>query len=1390
MAVTLTGDGEQTLTYFSMPISKVEETADGDLVVYGKATDGSVDADEQIVDSDWSARALKSWLDSYANIRLQHNPMRPVGKGMAVETSDDGHWVKSLIVESEAKNLVKKGVLSAYSVGIARPQIVRDIKARGGRINGGELVELSLVDRPANKNCGFTLVKADSTGTPTWVGKVWGPDDTIQKVGREPSTVSVNLPSDVSVSFSPADLAKVLAQRQAELAEKRKFDQNVGGGVDRDKLSDSDFAGRNRSFPIVTPGDVSDALQSIGRAGEGNYDAATLRSRIHAIARRKGFSVPDGASKPKKKTKKATKGMDYDSNVMSHLEDVQNALDEAKHDQAMDMGLDDDETGAHADEHDEQKMAFKGDGKPSLHANDHDDDDNDSDADEDNGSSQPDNAMGKGFFPAEGTFSPDVMTALRYKSIGVPSEIGMIHDYTCPAFDPDDVAKSHPHGGLNTIDEGLWQRQAIDMASSGSLEKAKLLSTMWTYARTLKTADAGESTILRYQMHKAFQDANPGPGHAPVPSGQIHPGSYNRPFVSDGHAAVSSGQAGPNSAKVPTDNASANDYTRGPITAGHAAEGPGYSHERVGVSGPSETGRLQSANFGSIPRSNLMQAMGAMHDHISQSFPDLCPLKPESSFPAHSNPVPTPGSTPSATAAKADDVKDNDGDDDDNDTDSGKPWLKDTKKKGDLKPDGKPKKGGKLPAAAPVADMDDDASVSVAEPDVEKAVTAYLDKLLTAVPPAEQPAPATQDDIKSGVKDALSDILREEPVQPITQADVKKAVSAAVKKAMTATAEREQMQEAVASVPDIRSDVKAALDDIMREQPVTQADIKTAVQEAIDASRPKPEPATSDDIKTAMQEAVAAASQPKPEPPAAPMTAADIKKAVSAALKKAAPPAAPQAPAPASVDNDALAKLTEPLQEKIRRQEKKLWKQEKALRKQKMDAAFSKYQIPAPAPAPYQEPMVAAPATPEVDIDAAIAQMAAQMPQGVTREDLAQMTAQLPKGLTRDDLAAFAEPLLQRLELQEKLIRKQEKQLEKQLSQPQVNVAREVDAAISQMAAQVPQGPQGLTRDDLAVFAEPLLQRLELQEKLIRKQEKRIEKQQMQQFMERQQQSQPAAPAPDPEVTRQMIEELTSKLQSQPGVTEDAIKQITTPLLSRLEAQEKLLQDRLDRDSENSPVLAKLDAQDEAVRQISESLAAQPDEARNAIKEATSPLLSRLEAQEELLRRQERKLRKAQKQRRDDLSAASLREQLMSAAPQPMRGVTKAASLSELSVPLLERMKTQEKLIRKQQKQLEKQQSQLSSLDGIAKTVDAMAGMPDPNMAPFRGLAQNNVNKSVSARPAGASSVADVAERTQVMMLRELEDQFRSTADPAQREAAWKTIVKMRGLPEGTSPFQ
>jgi hypothetical protein len=178
------------LTYVSFPIEKFERDDDGDLVVYGKATDGSVDSDDQIVEPGWSAKAMEDWKATGGNVRVQHQARRdPAGKALAIEIDrdgDGGHWLKSLVVEPVAKRLVEKGVLTAYSVGISRPVIKRDPtgKARGGIVAGGELAEISLVDRPANKHCGLVLAKSASDGPMELVGEVFGEPEFLAKAAE------------------------------------------------------------------------------------------------------------------------------------------------------------------------------------------------------------------------------------------------------------------------------------------------------------------------------------------------------------------------------------------------------------------------------------------------------------------------------------------------------------------------------------------------------------------------------------------------------------------------------------------------------------------------------------------------------------------------------------------------------------------------------------------------------------------------------------------------------------------------------------------------------------------------------------------------------------------------------------------------------------------------------------------------------------------------------------------------------------------------------------------------------------------------------------------------------------------------------------------------------
>ena len=44
--------------------------------------------------------------------------------------------------------------------------------------------------------------------------------------------------------------------------------------------------------------------------------------------------------------------------------------------------------------------------------------------------------------------SPEVAAMLRFKPAGIDTELGRLHDLTCPAYHPEDVAKCHPFADL------------------------------------------------------------------------------------------------------------------------------------------------------------------------------------------------------------------------------------------------------------------------------------------------------------------------------------------------------------------------------------------------------------------------------------------------------------------------------------------------------------------------------------------------------------------------------------------------------------------------------------------------------------------------------------------------------------------------------------------------------------------------------------------------------------------------------------------------------------------------------------------------------------------------------------------------------------------------------
>ena len=131
---------------------------DGYMHVKGIATDETLDLDEQICDSEWLKSAMPAWME-IGNIREMHQS-KAIGKAMEMEQVGTGFVVSAKIVDEQAAKMVEEDIYTGFSIGIKGARIVKDANAPGGRIVGGKIVELSLVDRPANPSAVIEIAKS------------------------------------------------------------------------------------------------------------------------------------------------------------------------------------------------------------------------------------------------------------------------------------------------------------------------------------------------------------------------------------------------------------------------------------------------------------------------------------------------------------------------------------------------------------------------------------------------------------------------------------------------------------------------------------------------------------------------------------------------------------------------------------------------------------------------------------------------------------------------------------------------------------------------------------------------------------------------------------------------------------------------------------------------------------------------------------------------------------------------------------------------------------------------------------------------------------------------------------------------------------------------------
>jgi predicted nucleic acid-binding Zn-ribbon protein len=646
----------------SIPLLKFEDGPDGSVYVWGKATDGTLDRDEQIIDPAFAAKSLREWFETGANVRVMHSAsLYPAGTGVELISQDDGQWLKSHIVEPTAVKLVKAKALTAYSVGISRPRIVRDSIAKGGRVVGGETVEVSLVDRPANPSCGLVLAKMAGGVVELLGGEILGEvPEAPRGAAPSPATLAADLirHGHAAGAVGPDGVAK------------RDFDRAVGGGVDRDKLAASDFVfGDERAFPIVTPDDVADAVTSWGRY-KGPHTFKQFRKALTSLADRKGeaFAAKLPAEWTRKRLdpdlSKGSKcpdcGASYDSGTSAkYCSNCGHKLP-AKADKAAaanlakgaaaagaDSGVADalsratdavrDAIGAQATDPDAH--TDPNDAKVSAHLEAAEDAVNAARNAQATDMAQDDVEKAEKaatIAGVEGTLAPVE---------GMPYGLRRLHDALCGAYGWAAVKEAHPglaKLGLGTVIADAEQllahavRQAVAAMGPADGQRVAALSKAYAAAAGLAGADGQDIAEARAELVKDFRTANlDAPAMTPMGGKDgFEPGRWRRGYLSAGHANdfAKPGQT----PRIPDTNhvPDASQFRRGPLTAGHAAESPentgaGTRPVITSVGGARPTPQMAPGEGVTKSAGGVAAAMRAVHDHIAEAHPGCCPTAPD-----------------------------------------------------------------------------------------------------------------------------------------------------------------------------------------------------------------------------------------------------------------------------------------------------------------------------------------------------------------------------------------------------------------------------------------------------------------------------------------------------------------------------------------------------------------------------------------------------------------------------------------------------------------------------------------------------------------------------------------------------------------------------------------
>ena len=135
---------------------------DDDIFIRGMASTADTDRVGDIIEAAaWTKGGLQNYLNNPV-ILFNHDYNQPIGRAVELSTGDNGLQLKAKIAKSagHVRELIKEGVLGAFSVGFRVKDAEYLRESDGYKIKDAELLEVSVVTVPANQAATFSLAKS------------------------------------------------------------------------------------------------------------------------------------------------------------------------------------------------------------------------------------------------------------------------------------------------------------------------------------------------------------------------------------------------------------------------------------------------------------------------------------------------------------------------------------------------------------------------------------------------------------------------------------------------------------------------------------------------------------------------------------------------------------------------------------------------------------------------------------------------------------------------------------------------------------------------------------------------------------------------------------------------------------------------------------------------------------------------------------------------------------------------------------------------------------------------------------------------------------------------------------------------------------------------------